>query len=116
MIFIWSGFGFLTLLVPIVAFIALSTFQTAVSAVGVLLPFQALVVAWSLVCMTMTWFVGRYFNTKPPRRYQDESTGEITEVKAKHSLFFIKMEYWSVFWLVVTALLLFAQLSAQSPV
>jgi hypothetical protein len=53
------------------------------------------------VAAVAIWVVGKKLNGKPGRIMVDQATGETVELKSKHSLFFIKMEYWAF---VVTAI------------
>jgi hypothetical protein len=46
------------------------------------------------IAATASWFLGRYFNGKPPRIVIDKATGQEVMLKPKHDLMFIKMEYW----------------------
>jgi hypothetical protein len=42
----------------------------------------------------LTWLLSRYLNQKQARVLIDKETGEEVVLKPKHSLFFIRLEYW----------------------
>jgi len=41
-----------------------------------------------------SWFLGRYFNSRPPQPVMNRETGREDLVKPNHHLMFIKLEYW----------------------
>ncbi|COK33440.1 Uncharacterised protein [Streptococcus pneumoniae] len=47
-----------------------------------------------IISGVMSWYLGKYINKPDGKVYIDAETGEKVMFKKKHSLFFIKMEYW----------------------
>lgn len=94
---IWTGWG---ILVPIIAFVCLLLTQAVTDAVvgepGYYSEHDVPKTIALLVAAAAVWFLGRYFNGKPGRRLVDKDTGEEFVVEPRHSLFWIKMEYWAV--------------------
>ena len=90
---IWSGWGILVPLIMAVALLLAVPFDGDAAKYG--LAFSQAVAAVAI------WVVSKKLNGKPGRIMVDQATGETVELKSKHSLFFIKMEYWSF---VVTAI------------
>ena len=84
---IWSGWGILVPLFMALALILAIPFDGEATKYG--LAFSQFAAAIAI------WFVGRRLNSKPGRMMVDQQTGETVELKSKHSLFFIKMEYWT---------------------
>jgi hypothetical protein len=97
-VIIWRGWGFLTVIifvaVLIVAIAVSSMFfdkNAPLSQVGrVALPASLFLAA------AANWVVGRRLNGHPPRKLFDPKTGQSVLLKSRHTLFFVKMEYWSV--------------------
>lgn len=55
--------------------------------------------SWPMAVMfiisgVMSWYLGKYINKPDGKVYIDTETGEKVMFNKKHSLFFIKMEYW----------------------
>ena len=94
---IWSGLGFL---VPVVAFATLLLTQAVADAVtgveGYYSAHTGLQTTALLAAAVVLWFLGRYLNGKPGRRLIDEETGEAFVLRPRHTLFWIRMEYWAV--------------------
>ncbi|MEO9964666.1 MAG: hypothetical protein ABJF11_02685 [Reichenbachiella sp.] len=86
---VWSGRGYTIPLVFI-----LSAF------VGVVLieDVNLLALTVSATVGIFSWVKGRKWNNVAPRLYRDEATGEQVVVKPNHSLFWIKMQYWGIFF------------------
>jgi hypothetical protein len=86
-VIIWSGWGILVPLIMALALLLAVPFEGDSAKYG--LAFSQFVAAAGI------WFVGKKLNDKPGRVMIDQETGEALELKTKHSLFFIKMEYWA---------------------
>jgi len=85
---IWSGRGFLVLLVLI---------ALAIAAVA-LLPevYQDYGIIGSIFSVAIfSWLCGKKWNGVS-KEYIDKETGQTVNSRAKHSLFFINMEYWGI--------------------
>ena len=93
---------------PVIAFAALILTATAVNAIfggGYFEnhnwpPFLGAVLAGAAV-----WLLGRRLNGRPGRTMIDRQTGEEVELKNKHDLFFIPMEYWGPILVLLAVLL-----------
>lgn len=94
---VWTGFGFLAGLIPVVVF-ALTALvmdrgnHTTVDAVIA-----------SLVSAGLVWWIGRKLNTAPGRVLVDPQTNERLVLRRRHSMFWIPMEWWSIACLLVGA-------------
>lgn len=84
---VWSGRGFVSVLVLIVALFASMS----------ILPKErsdyAFVIATSVAAI-FSWYFGNKWNNKNGRIVIDEQTGQRIVLKNNHSLFWINMEYW----------------------
>lgn len=100
---IWKGYGFLAFLVFLVSFLVVElavgeTFYRTHRWVD----FFGFVIS-ALFC----YFVGKKLNNNKGKVYIDKKTGEEVLIKKTHSLFFIKMEYWGIIFLVIGCIYLF---------
>lgn len=97
MFVIWSGWGALTIVIVAVVSIAVGALlQLIFVAVG--LP-QLAFLAFSgglFAAAAANWYVGKRLNGKPARELLDPATGERVLLTRRHSLFWIRMEYWSI--------------------
>ena len=101
MIFVWSGRGFLLIIVWIAAaFISIKLPGTT--------GFYPSAIA-SFVTAIFAWFFGNKWNNKEGRIVIDERTGERLEIKSNHSFFWIKMQYWSPLFSLLGLFFLFQE-------
>ena len=56
----------------------------------------------------LSWFTGRFLNSRPGRPVTNRQTGETILEKPNHHLMFIKMEYWGPIYLVIGIFVLVA--------
>lgn len=106
---IWSGWGILSVLIAVVV---------GGGVTAVLMPvFVGLgldrlsglaVVVGLLAAAAANWMVGRHLNSRPGQELIDKATGQTVVLRRRHSLFFIKMEWWSVPLVAVALFILFA--------
>ena len=61
-----------------------------------------------LIAAAVVWPLGRRLNGQPGRTLVDPQTGQQVTLRREHSLFFIKMEYWSPI-IAIIAIALFVQ-------
>lgn len=95
MFIVWQGWGLLSIVIPVafaVAGAALGLGDTGI-AIGVFI--GAIVNAW----------LGYKLNTKPGKILVDPATEEQVELRRKHTVFWIPMQYLSVLWLLFSVLL-----------
>ncbi|MEO9849971.1 MAG: hypothetical protein ABJH72_16310 [Reichenbachiella sp.] len=95
---IWTGRGILTPLILAVAIILTAAIPSKEVA-SFLLPFAFIAAG------TANWRLGNKWNNKEGRVIVDETTGQRTEYKPNHSLFFIKMQYWGILFIALGGLM-----------
>jgi len=84
---IWRGLGFLAILIPIALFIMLA----------MILPKDSSYVGLGFsIGGILNWFVGKALNRENYRIKKDENTGQDVISINDHSMFWVKIEYWSV--------------------
>lgn len=97
MFIVWSGWGALTILIlGVVSIVVGAMLQLTFIALGV--PQMAFLAfsAGLFAAAAANWFVGKRLNGKPGRELLDPATGERVLLTRRHSLFWIRMEYWSI--------------------
>ncbi len=94
---IWRGKGILVLIITVVMFVVLQ------GVTGVVFgdPRYSVTHSWvegaaCLLSAIPVYFLGRYLNNREGRMVIDKATGKEFELKRRHDLFFIRMEYWAV--------------------
>ena len=94
---IWSGLGFFVLVVAFATLLLVQAVADAVTGVeGYYSAHSGLQMTALLAAAVVLWFLGRYLNSKPGRRLIDRETGEEFVLRPRHTLFWIRMEYWAV--------------------
>jgi len=94
MVFVWSGLGFVALLVPVVCVIlslAVGTFWWDASDNAK--AFRALTISFVVGCGLSAvglWFLGRWMNRR-------KANGEMNG----HTFFFIPVHYWAFVWAII---------------
>ena len=100
MIIVWKGWGILVVLVTGIALaLAGSLIGTAPGHQEWLSTQVGLVLAALII-----FPLGRYLNTRPGRVLIDPTSGQAIELCRRHTLFFVRMEYWSALLLLWAAL------------
>jgi hypothetical protein len=103
---IWSGLGFL---VAVIVFAFCLGIEAAVSSLTggsdfyrqAIWPIPLALVLSGAVC----WFLGRRLNKPGGKTYIDKETGEEVILQNKrHSLFFIRMDYWGPILIIIALL------------
>lgn len=89
MFFAWSGKGFSIILVYILSALIFSVFFPGDSS-------GYPVAAAAFFTAAFSWYFGIKWNSEKRKIVIDEESGERYEIKNEHSLFWIKMEYWSI--------------------
>ena len=97
MIFIWRGYGWFTLLIPIFVLFAVGQGMRALFGVE----FGAHYGHYELfLCMALSavliWVGGRQLNKDAGQVFVNEQTGKRLVLPPQHSLFFLRMEYWAI--------------------
>ena len=103
MVIVWSGRGFLIVLVFIVCmFLGVSIFPKGMADYALVLAF--------LLSAIFSWFAGVAWNrnTKNDRILTDDETGQKFILKGGgHKLFWIPMQYWGIIFTVLSIIILF---------
>ena len=102
MIFIRRGAGGLVLLIPIIAclimnFVTAKAFNETTYFQDNLWPKVAALWLTGII----SWFVGRYLNTRPERIVIDRETGREVRQRLVHDFLFIRIEYWGIIFAVI---------------
>ena len=99
---VWQGWGVLAV---VFGFGGLLAAQQLLNAIGGPGTYESNSALWGgigvLIGGAATAALGLRLNRQPGRRLVDEQSGERVELKPKHSLFWIKMEYWGAVLVVV---------------
>ena len=61
----------------------------------------------SFVTAAFSWFFGDQWNNEEGRVATDNNTGQKLIIRRKHSLFFIKMQYWGIILSIIGIIILF---------
>lgn len=96
---IWTGKGILTPLI-LAAAIILTAVIPSKEIGSFLLPFAFIAAGIA------NWRLGNKWNNKEGQVMIDEATGQRTEYKPNHSLFFIKMQYWGIIFITLGSILI----------
>lgn len=101
---IWRGWGILVLPIVMLCGIASILVQDLVLPRSELATLACLA-AGLLLSAWLVWWSGRKLNGAPGRELIDAQTGERIQLRRRHDLFFIRMEYWAVPLLVAAVLI-----------
>ncbi|MEO1083704.1 MAG: hypothetical protein AAFY88_05635 [Acidobacteriota bacterium] len=104
---IWSGFGFLTLLILALSMIFM---QVGVEAIWGEEAYKTLPWAQTAGIVLgglVTFVLGSWLN-RETRIVLDEASGDGLTIQDSNTLFFIKMEYWGLLFIIIALLLEFA--------
>jgi hypothetical protein len=94
---VWQGYGILVPVILAATWILIPISLRAVIPDTAFTPYFKYISAFSLFLGALAvWFVGRKLNCGKGLELLNEKTGEKIVLKSKHTLFFIKMEYWSI--------------------
>jgi len=100
MIVIWSGRGFLSIIVLLATlFLCLLTFPPENAAYGL--------ITTAFVTGIFSWYFGKKWNTKNERIVVDEKTGQRLKIKNNHTIFWIPMQYWGIVFFAFGIIILF---------
>lgn len=93
---IWSGWGILVVLIPFLALAALQLGADSLVGAGTYRQHNGWLAPVVLVASALAiWLLGRRLNGQSGRVLIDEATGERVIMRPRHSLFWIRMEYWA---------------------
>ncbi|MBU0504555.1 MAG: hypothetical protein ABII18_05730 [bacterium] len=98
---IWRGWGILALVIPAITWIIIPLiFKELVSHETYSVYYRYSSAFGIFLGAIPLWFLGRKLNRGGARTLVDEKTGEKVVLQANHSFFFIKMEYWSILFIL----------------
>jgi hypothetical protein len=94
---IWRGMGILVLVITVVMLVILQGITGVVFGD----PRYSVTHTWvvgaaCILSAIAVHFLGRHLNNRAGRIVIEKSTGREFELKKKHDLFFIRMEYWAI--------------------
>ena len=104
---VWSGKGILAVLILLVTFVVFI----------ILLPkgYELYSASYALLITgVFSWFLGRRWNNHPGKIIIDKNTGEKINLKTKHSIFWIPMQYWGVLFTLMGLWILYLELFGSS--
>lgn len=90
MLLIWQGFGFLVVIIPL--------FVTLIGSLlgGVLGASNLIVFPLTLLASAMAvFYFGKQLNSRPGKILIDPETQQTVELRKRHTLFWIPMQYWA---------------------
>ena len=97
---VWSGRGFLSIIVLLVTlFICVSIISTENADYGFIIT--------AFVTGIFSWYFGKKWNTQNERIVIDEKTGQRLKIKNNHTLFWIPMQYWGIIFSAFGIIILF---------
>ncbi len=105
---IWSGFGFLALLIPIVTCLLVTGPVAAIFPSGYLANHNWPAALGVLAGAVVVWILGLRLHANQ-RVLVDPQTGQPVTLRRTHSLFFIPMQYWGIVAAVIAVFILFAR-------
>ncbi len=109
---IFSGFGFLVLIFGIGAAFVMTAATRGIGgdpAYWANHGWPKLVAG--LMAGALTYVVGRYLNKRTSKVLMDPDTMQSVNVGARHSMFFIPMEYWGVILVILGVVAMFVEKS-----
>lgn len=97
MFIVFSGWGLMALpLVAVTGLVVAFLFGLFLKTFGITDPLPFAGPVGILAGAAVNWIVGRRLNSRAPREMIDVRTQQRVNLYRRHSLFWIKMEYWSI--------------------
>lgn len=105
---IWSGFGWLAAVIALICTLAVQLFTQLITGSTAYYESNNWLLSISfLISGVICWFLGKYMHRPSGKTYTDNETGEQVEIVKKHTLFFIKIEYWAFIFAAIAIVSLF---------
>ncbi|MEL6559198.1 MAG: hypothetical protein AAFQ94_13495 [Bacteroidota bacterium] len=99
---VWSGRGFLSVVVLLISFLVCSSILPKEQGdFGFVISF--------FIAGAFSWFMGKKWNEEGGRTMIDKESGQEVIIKPNHSLFWIKMQYWGPVFGVLGLIILVQQ-------
>ncbi|MHA6913337.1 hypothetical protein ACQUJO_09395 [Ralstonia pseudosolanacearum] len=100
MILIWQGLGFLAVLLPLCVSLLGQLAADALLGKGYYTAHHSVFATLMVLSAAAIWHLGKVLNSRPGRVLVDPKTGQQVELKAKHTLFWIPLQ-WTALLVVV---------------
>lgn len=107
MFLIWQGLGFLVVILPLAVLLVMSLLGALVN-----LSNMATIVLALILSAAAVFYLGKRFNSRPGRILVDPNTQESVELRKRHTLFWIPMQYWAFPILLIAIIAAFALFTA----
>lgn len=99
---VWQGAGILAIVIPaVLGGIAQEAVDAHFGSGYAKLHMWQNAVAWT-VGAAIVWMLGTSLERRPGKKLVDPSTNEQIELKEKHTMFWVPMQYWSIAWIVAS--------------
>ena len=105
---IWQGLGFLVAIVPVAVLVFVQLGIDAVAGTGYYTAHNWVQVMAVLISALIVGVTGYFLNRQPGKILIDPQTNQKVELKQRHTLFWIRMEYWAIVMLAVAGYMIFA--------
>ena len=106
---IWQGLGFLAAVIPFVVLVLTQLGVDAIAGEGYYTVNDWTHLLAVLIAAPMVGGFGYYLNRQPGKVLIDPETNQKVELKRRHTLFWIPMEYWSIVILALGLVMMFAR-------
>lgn len=97
---IWQGLGFLGPIIPIVCYVLLAMLVRAVAGPAYLTTHSWPGALGTLIGAGLVWLLGERLD-KSARTLVDPQTGEVVQLKKRHTLFWIPLRYIAILMAVI---------------
>jgi hypothetical protein len=104
---IWSGLGAFAAVIPFFAWIAIGVLFETVVGPGSYETYALYVAAIGLIVSApIVYYLGKRFEARPGRRLIDPATNEEVVLRESHTMFFISMKTWGLFYAILAPVVL----------
>ncbi len=93
MILIWQGLGFLAVVIPLCVLIIGQLAADALFGQGYYTAHHSMFATLMVLSAAAIWYLGKALNGRPGRVLVDPKTGQQVELKTKHTLFWIPLQW-----------------------
>ena len=104
---IWQGLGFLAVVIPFAVLVLTQLGVDGVAGKGYYTAHDWAHVLAILIAAPAVAALGYYLNHRPGKIVIDPETNQKIELRRRHTLFWIPMEYWSVLVLALGVVMMF---------
>ncbi|BCM05077.1 hypothetical protein MAFF301560_44640 (plasmid) [Ralstonia solanacearum] len=92
-ILIWQGLGFLAVLIPLCVSLVGQLAADALLGKGYYTAHHSVFATLMVLSAAAIWHLGKVLNSRPGRVLVDPKTGQQVELKARHTLFWIPLQW-----------------------